>query len=74
MSEKSRKLATRKQWVIAITAAVAGASLSLYREYRNTGSVRSSSILVAAIVFLFALALMAAIFRYANRPKPEEKR
>lgn len=62
-----------KQWVFALSAAAIGASLSLYREYRDTGSVQPSSIVISSVVFCIGLGIIAAVFWYANRPEKEQK-
>ncbi len=74
MADRSQKLVTWKQWVLALSAAAIGTHGSLYWEYRDTGSVRPASIVSAAIAFCFCVALTAAIFWYANRPESEGKR
>ena len=73
MSNRPMRLVTWKHWILAISAAAVGASLSLYREYSDTGDVRASSIVVSAVVFCLALGLIAAVFWYANRPESEDK-
>jgi hypothetical protein len=71
MANSSKRLVTWKQWVLALSAAAIGASLSLYREYRDTGSVQPSSIAISALVFCIGLGIIAVVFWYANRPEKE---
>lgn len=74
MADGQKKLVTWKQWALALSAAAVGACLSLYREYRDTGSVQAGSILLSAVVFCVGLGIIAAVFWYANRPESEDKR
>jgi len=73
MADSPKKLVTWKQWVLALSAAAVGASLSLYREYRDTGSVQAGSIVLSMFVFCVGLGIIAAVFWYANRPESEDK-
>jgi hypothetical protein len=65
---------TWKHWILALSAAAVGASLSLYREYRDTGTVQKGSIAFSLVVFCVGSGVIAAMFWYANRPEREDKR
>ena len=69
----SNKLATRKSWLLALSALVTGVCLSLFREYSDTGKVRPSSFVIAAVVFCIGLGIAAIVFCYANWPEEGEK-
>ena len=73
MAVDPKKLVKWPQWVIAILAITTGANMSLYHEYRDTGSVKTSSLLISAIVFSIGLAIIAGVFTYANRPEPRHE-
>jgi hypothetical protein len=69
----STKLAGPKQWAMALTATGIGVSLSLFREYNDTGAVALTSVVRSLVIFCLGVALIAAVFRYANRPEPGDK-
>ena len=73
MGNGPKKLVTWKHWCLAISAAAVGVSLSLYREYRDTGAVQASSLVLSAVVFCGVLGIIAAVFWYANRPESGDK-
>ena len=73
MTDAPKKLVTWKNWVLALLAAAVGASLSLYREFRDTGTVRASSVILSVFVFCVGLGIIAAVFWYANRPEKEDR-
>lgn len=74
MADSPKKLVTWKEWALALSAAAVGASLSLHREYRATGSVQAASIVFSVVAFCVALGIIAAVFWYANRPESEDRR
>ena len=71
--DNSKKLATRKSWLLAISALVAGVCLSFFREYSATGKVRPSSFVIAAVFFFIGLGIVAVVFCYANWPEKGKK-
>jgi hypothetical protein len=73
MTRSPRKLITWEKWVLSVSAAAAGASLSLFRKYRDTRTVQTRSIVISVLTFLVAFGIIAAVFWYANRPVRENK-
>ncbi len=71
MANSSTKLVNWKTWAILVPASAIGASLSLFRQYRDTGRVQPGSIAIAIFTFCVAIGIAAAVARYANRPEKE---
>lgn len=69
----STKLAGPKQWAMALSATALGVSLSLFREYNETGAVALASVVRSLVIFCIGVAVIAAVFHYANRPEPGDK-
>jgi hypothetical protein len=68
-----RKLITWRQWVLAISALVAGAGYHLFQRCKARHCVERSEIVTTMIAFCIGLAIVIALFIYANRPERGEK-
>ncbi len=71
MANNPKRLVNWKQWVLMPSAIAIGASLSLYREYRDTGNVRPSKIVIGAVALCIGFSVAAAVFWYADRSEKE---
>ena len=71
MADGPKKLVGWREWFVGIVAVAAGASLSLYREHRDTGALEARSLLFSAITFCVGLAIVAGVFLYARPPRVE---
>ena len=73
MGDRPVKLVSWWHWAGATVAVAAGSSMPLYREHRDAGAVRTSSLVISAITFCLGFAIMAGVFLYANRPESKDK-
>lgn len=69
MTKPPIKLFTAKTWAAMLTALLAGSSLPLYREYRATGMVKVSSLVISLITFLVGVAICSVVAWWGNRPE-----
>ncbi|MFW9997905.1 MAG: hypothetical protein ACFFD4_38040 [Candidatus Odinarchaeota archaeon] len=69
MDEKPIKLFTWKKLFILVPAVLIGASLSLIREYRSTGTIETISIVISAITAFVGFIIIAAVAWWANKPE-----
>lgn len=72
MNNQPTKLITWQKWILAFSALAVGAGWPLYREYRDKGSIDSTSIIGSAVARVIGVVVIVAIFTYANRPEPGE--
>lgn len=66
------KLMTWRQWAMLVPALIGGSTMRLYGEYRETGTMRTSSIVISIVVFCLGLLILAALSWHANRPEKED--
>lgn len=66
---KNPKLFSWKQWLISVSALIVGCSLSPVREYKETGKIGTSSIVISFIVFAIGLVIFGLVHRQANKPE-----
>ncbi|BBM84159.1 hypothetical protein [Candidatus Uabimicrobium amorphum] len=71
MNNHNTKLFTTKSWVIAISAIITGASISLVREYYNTNVITTQSIIISLITLVIGLIIIAGVAWWANKPEEE---
>ena len=69
MPNKQPKLFTKKTYAITFTAVLIGASLGIYREYRDMGSVTNITIGSSAIAFVIGIVIIVLVGRHANKPE-----
>ena len=69
MADEVPKLYTKKTFAIAFSAVLIGASLGIYREYRDTGSVSKVTIGASVVALLIGVIIIVVIGRYANKPE-----
>jgi ABC-type transport system involved in cytochrome c biogenesis permease subunit len=66
---KNPNLFSWKQWLISVSALILGSSLSLVREYTETGEIETSSIVISFIVFTIGLVIFGMVHWWANKPE-----
>ena len=71
MNDDNTKLFTTKNWVMGISALIIGVSISLVKEYYNTNTIKTQSIIISIIGFTMGLAIVCGVAWWSN--KPEEK-
>ena len=69
MTSTQPKLMTKGKFALCITAVAAGASISLVREYRATGTVGTQGIVISLIVLCVGISIVLAVGWWANRPE-----
>ena len=67
------KLATWKNWAIAVPALLAGTLWRPVKEYFATGSVSGQTLAIAGVVFCLGMAIVTVVFWHANRPEKGSK-
>ena len=72
MGRPPERFVSWKEWTLGLMAVGAGASLSLYREDRDTGRVSTGSLLISGIGLLIGITIITSIFRYADKPGPKD--
>jgi uncharacterized membrane protein len=60
---------TKGKFALCAAAVIAGASLQPIREYRTSGIVSKSTIIIAAVALCLGLALVFTVGWWANRPE-----
>jgi hypothetical protein len=69
MADQQPKLYTKKTFAIAFTAILIGACLGCYREFRDTGAVSETRVVVSAVVLVIGTVSVVLVGRYANKPE-----
>lgn len=69
MANDQPKLYTKKTFFIAFTAVLIGVMLSLYREYKDTGSVSGVTIGASLAVLVVGIVMIVLVGRFANKPE-----
>ena len=60
---------TKGKFALCAAAVIAGASLQPIREYRTSGIVSRSTIIIAVVTLCLGFALVHAVGWWANRPE-----
>jgi type III secretory pathway component EscS len=69
MTSTQPKLMTKGKLALCLAAGAVGASVSLVREYRATGTVQTQSIVISLIVLCVCISIILVVGWWANRPE-----
>ena len=72
MTRPSEKLVTGKQWALALSALLAGECRSLYKRYRDNGTIDTFELITAIVALVFGVGLISVMFWYANLPESDD--
>jgi hypothetical protein len=73
MGGAPKKLVTWKNWGLVLLLLVGWAGYRLYRDYQEAGGFQSADVTATIVTVCIGLALMFAVFLYANRPEHKDK-
>ena len=68
----SIKLFTWKQGIVIAVAVIVGAGFSIYRTYKEKGSLEKSDLVIGALAITTAIAFLVILGYYANRPENKD--
>jgi hypothetical protein len=74
MGNSPKKLVTWRSFLLVLLALFCWAPYRLYRDYQQAGGWEASSIIATGVTLALGVSIMFAVFWYANRPEPKDKR